>query len=162
MRIDMERLDMKTSISRTVLILCLAFVGSARAQNFAIDWFTIDGGGGTSTGGVFAISGTIGQPDGGVMTNGNYALLGGFWAVASIPPPAAPRLNIERLAGGQVRVFWGLPADSFVLDGATNLLNAPNTVWTQVAFPYDTNATHISITVPMPGGRQFYRLRRSP
>jgi hypothetical protein len=28
-----------------------------------LDWFTIDGGGGTSTGGVYAVSGTIGQPD---------------------------------------------------------------------------------------------------
>jgi hypothetical protein len=33
-----------------------------RAQSYSIDWFTIDGGGGTSTG-VYSVSGTIGQQD---------------------------------------------------------------------------------------------------
>ena len=32
------------------------------AQSYSIGWFTIDGGG-TSTGGVYSLSGTIGQPD---------------------------------------------------------------------------------------------------
>ncbi len=45
----------------------------------AIDWFTIDGGGGTSSGGSFELSGTVGQPDAGVMTGGDFELAGGFW-----------------------------------------------------------------------------------
>ena len=53
---------------------------SATAQSYSIDWFTIDGGGGTSTGGVYSVTGTIGQPDaGGPMTNGSYSVTGGFW-----------------------------------------------------------------------------------
>ena len=41
------------------------------------------------------------------------------------------------------------------------LSNAPAaTVWSQVGFPYQTNATHISITVPMPTGTKYYRLRK--
>jgi hypothetical protein len=28
------------------------------AQPYTLDWFTIDGGGGTSTGGVYSVSGT--------------------------------------------------------------------------------------------------------
>jgi len=44
---------------------------------------TIDGGGGTSTGGSYELSGTIGQPDAGQMSGGSYALTGGFW----IPTP---------------------------------------------------------------------------
>ena len=49
------------------------------AQPYSLDWFTIDGGGGTSTGGVYLVSGTIGQPDaGGPMTDGNYSLTDGF------------------------------------------------------------------------------------
>lgn len=32
----------------------------------------MDGGGGTSTGGVFTVGGTIGQPDEGAMSGGNY------------------------------------------------------------------------------------------
>ena len=47
-----------TSLLATASCLC------AQAQ-YSIDWSTIDGGGGTSTGGVYTVSGTIGQPDAG-------------------------------------------------------------------------------------------------
>ena len=60
-------------------LLLLMTLTTARAQNYAIDWYTIDGGGGTSTGGVFSVSGTIGQPDAGVMSGGNFTVQGGFW-----------------------------------------------------------------------------------
>jgi hypothetical protein len=45
-----------------------------------LTWSTIDGGGGTSSGGSFVLSGTVGQPDAsGPMTGAAYALGGGFW-----------------------------------------------------------------------------------
>jgi hypothetical protein len=44
-----------------------------------LSWNTIDGGGGTSTGSGFTLSGTIGQHDAGVMTGGGYEITGGFW-----------------------------------------------------------------------------------
>ncbi len=44
-----------------------------------LSWNTIDGGGGVSIGGGFKLSGTIGQPDAGVMTGGGYEIAGGFW-----------------------------------------------------------------------------------
>jgi len=44
-----------------------------------LTWFPIDGGGGTSTGGEYSLSGTIGQPDAGILTGGDYRLNGGFW-----------------------------------------------------------------------------------
>lgn len=71
----------------TVRCLPLLFVFSiapALGEDYAIDWHTIDGGGGTSTGGSYTLSGTIGQPDAtaaAAMTGGNYTLTGGFWAV---------------------------------------------------------------------------------
>jgi hypothetical protein len=41
---------------------------------FSIDWSTIDGGGGTSVGGVYSVSGTIDQPDAGAtMSGGNFS-----------------------------------------------------------------------------------------
>jgi hypothetical protein len=36
----------------------------ANAQSYSIDGSTVDGGGGSSTGGVYGVSGTIGQPAG--------------------------------------------------------------------------------------------------
>jgi hypothetical protein len=150
---------MKNIFLLTLLVAGLS--GSARAQNFSIDWFTIDGGGGTSTGGVFSVSGTIGQPDAGRMTNSQYSLLGGFWGVVEVmQTPGAPLLSVEQLVGGNVRVHWPLPATGFVLDQTSAISSPPASIsWSQVPFPYQTNATHISITVA-PAGNKFYRLRR--
>jgi hypothetical protein len=63
-------------------ILVLVFTGIALAQSgngFDLTWSTADGGGGTSTGGVFTLQGTIGQPDAGTLFGGSYGLQGGFW-----------------------------------------------------------------------------------
>jgi hypothetical protein len=139
------------------LMAGLTVLGSAKGQNFAIDWFTVDGGGGSSTGGVYSVSGTIGQPDAGAMSGGVYSLVGGFWGVTAIQAPG-PLLSIE-FAAGSVRVFWPRPSTGFVLDYTTDLIDPANTVWSEVPFPYNTNATHISISVPMPSGKTFYRLR---
>ena len=75
---------MKKSVLFCVLIsaCCLP----AWAQQYSIDWYKVAGGGGTSTGGVYSVSGTIGQHDaGGPMTGGNYSLTGGFWALSPCP-----------------------------------------------------------------------------
>ena len=62
----------------TALLSCVA--GNASAQ-LSVSRFTIDGGGGTrSTGGVFAVGGTIGQPDAGLLLGSSLGLLGGFWS----------------------------------------------------------------------------------
>ena len=61
-------------LSLLFTFLCAA---SASAQNYRIEWFTIDGGGGTSSGGQYTLSGTIGQPDAGELKGGNYVLEGG-------------------------------------------------------------------------------------
>lgn len=45
----------------------------------SLDWWTIDGGGGSSMGGSFALDGTISQPDTGSSSGGNYQLSGGYW-----------------------------------------------------------------------------------
>ncbi|MCE7974706.1 MAG: hypothetical protein DYG92_10365 [Leptolyngbya sp. PLA1] len=78
-----------------------ACCGIATAQPFAIDWFTIDGGGGTSSGVLtsgetISISGTIGQPDAGAsMTGGGFTVVGGFWAFGgpTQPPICDPDYN---------------------------------------------------------------------
>ena len=69
------------------LVLMLS-TSAASAQLLEIEWYTVDGGGGTSSGGVFTLMGTIGQPDAGVaMTGGAFTLVGGFWAAST---PACP------------------------------------------------------------------------
>ena len=67
---------------------------SAVAQDYRIDWHTINGGGGTSSGGPYSLSGTIGQPDAGTLGGGDYVLEGGFWGViVAIQQPGAPILH---------------------------------------------------------------------
>jgi hypothetical protein len=72
---------------------------------------------------------------------------------------ATPRLAIEQSADN-VRILWPLAAANFVLD-ETNDLNASSTIaWTQVPFPYQTNATDVAVNLPLAAGNKFYRLRK--
>jgi len=52
------------------------------AGGLSLDWFSVDGGGGASSGGSFHLSGTIGQPDAGTLSGSGYTLHGGFWSAA--------------------------------------------------------------------------------
>jgi hypothetical protein len=52
-----------------VLLLALVIPSISFAQSYSIDRFNIAGGGGTSTGTTYQVSGTLGQPDAvGAMT----------------------------------------------------------------------------------------------
>jgi hypothetical protein len=65
------------SVLTAALLTCAA--GAASAQ-LSVSRFTIDGGGSTrSTGGAFALGGTIGQPDAGRLSGSYFTLSGGFW-----------------------------------------------------------------------------------
>jgi hypothetical protein len=142
----------------TILSL-LGAVGLAQAQTFSIDAWSIDGGGGTSTGGVYTLSGTIGQPDAGTMTGGNFTLQGGFWGtVSAIQTPGMPPLYVTNV-NGTVSVFWPLPGTDCVLEQTSTLTGNP-IPWAQVPFPYQTNASYIYINAPPPPGNRYYRLRR--
>ena len=69
-------------MSRVVIACVLVALGvvPAQAQPFAVAWHTVDGGGGASAGGGFALKGTIGQHDAsGPLSAGIYAVSGGFW-----------------------------------------------------------------------------------
>lgn len=65
---------------RKIIVILLLLLGCSIAYaEYRIDWYTIDGGGGTSSGGPYQLSGTIGQPDADYLDGGPYELLGGFW-----------------------------------------------------------------------------------
>ncbi|MCP4658763.1 MAG: hypothetical protein GY856_25410 [bacterium] len=51
-----------------------------------LSWFSVDGGGGVATGGVYRLVATIGQPDAGRLTGGIYTLRGGFLQPSSADP----------------------------------------------------------------------------
>lgn len=144
----------------TVLVgLLLLDVSNVNGENYSLDWSTIDGGGGTSTGGVYAVSGTIGQPDAGAMIGGNYTLQGGFWGlIAAFQTPGAPYLTITRTNNTMV-VSWPWPADGWILQ-ATNVLPSVSAPWPPIPPPYQTNGANLQFIDPAPTGNRFYRLHK--
>ena len=70
-----------------VLLVLLAFGSLVLAQTgeFNLPWYTVDGGGVTSSrGGDYTLSGTIGQPDAGALSGGDFTLAGGWWGDGTV------------------------------------------------------------------------------
>ena len=124
-------------------------------QNYSIDWSTTDGGGGTSTGGVYSVSGTIGQPDaGGPLTNGPYALTGGFWALPqAVQTEGAPTLSISPASPGFATVSWMPETGTNWVLQETLSLSAP--VWSN-----SSSGTNNPTVVPATLPTKFYRLHK--
>ncbi len=143
--------DHGVRIILTLIILTLLSPGPASAQ-YAITWSTIDGGGGTSTGSVYSVSGTIGQPDAGAtMTNGQYSVTGGFWVLpTAVQTTNAPVLTIVPAAPGQASISWTPSTPGFVLQ-ETWALSPAN--WTNSPSG-GTNPIVVPATLPA----KFYRL----
>jgi hypothetical protein len=93
----------------------------------------------------------------GNQSNNSAAFSGAAYVFTGLGPPA-PQLGIERSADN-VRILWPISAANFVLEEAGDL-NASPIGWTQLPPPYQTNATHVSITLPPTAANKFYRLRK--
>lgn len=138
------------------MTLC-SLVPQALAQNFSIDWFTIDSGGATSTGGVYSVSGTLGQPDAShAMTGGGFSITGGFWSLLSVvQTPGAPLLAITLTATNTALVSWPSPSPGFALQQSADL---KTTNWTSSPETVSDNGVIKFILVNPPAGSRFYRL----
>jgi len=119
------------------------------AGSLDLSWFTIDGGGGTSTGGGLALSGTIGQPDAGAASGGAFVLAGGFWSggepgILSAPDsPTGPNGPGEPGAPAAPLVFRAHPAHPNPFGRGTALgvdLPGPGEVRMDV---YDVRGRHV-------------------
>jgi hypothetical protein len=137
---------MKSHTLKNLAAGALLLAGSQialRAQQYSVDWYKIAGGGGASTGGVYSLSGTIGQPDAGHLSGGTYSVDGGFWGViAAVQTPSAPLLRVALTTTNTVVISWPSIANSFHLQENATL---GTTNWTIVVNP--------------PTGNRLYRLR---
>ena len=130
----------------------------AFAQSYSIDWYKISGGGGTSTGATYQVTGTIGQVDASqqAMTGGNYSLVGGFWAIYAVPTAGAPALTIAQ-SGNSVTVSWPVAGSGgFALQQNNSVANP--TGWSTYSGTVNTANGTNSITLTSPTGTRFYRL----
>ena len=149
---------MTTQLIRVVVLGLASLLASAAvAQSYSIDWHTIDGGGGTSTGGVYSVSGTIGQHDaGGSMTGGNFSLAGGFWSIEVVQTPGAPLLTIVRTTTNTIAVSWPSPSLGFDLQVNTNGIGTVN--WSNAPGLIQDDSTTKTLIVNPPTGKRYYRL----
>ena len=138
----------------------MSIPASSQAQTtYTVDWYKIAGGGGTSTGATYQVSGTLGQPDAsGALTGGNYSLTGGFWSLINVVQmPGVPNLLIVPNGANSVKIIWPDPAtNSYTLQQSANL--APGNSWATSGYAItSTNGTN-SITITSPTGNLFFRL----
>jgi len=135
---------MKLFLSFLVLLAPLL----AAAQSYSIDWYKIAGGGGASTGGVYALNGTVGQPDaGGPMMGGSYSLTGGFWSFISVvQTPGAPWLSIAA-NGTNVILSWPYPSTGYYLEMTTDL-NASAVNWIIPNYHIISNSSCNTVAFP--------------
>ena len=94
----------------SVLVLYLLMTSSGLGQ-YELSWYTIDGGGGRSSGGPYTLTGTIGQPDAAYSAGSGFELLGGFW-------PGGPLCFVDFESFARFADYWletgtGLPADLY-------------------------------------------------
>ena len=142
---------------KALILIALALAGlaaSTQAQSYLIDWSTVDGGGGTSTGGVYSVSGTIGQPDAsGAMTGGNYSLTGGFWSLISVVQTVGAPLLTITYSGNQAIVSWSPSVTGWTLQTNNNLATG---TWGNYAGQVSNNR----VTNSPPSGNLFFRLKQ--
>jgi len=138
-------------MKKLILLFALLIPSLGFAQQYSINWYKISGGGGTSTGGTYQVSGTIGQHDaGGAMVGGQYSLTGGFWSLYAVQSPGAPLFTIT-YAGNQAIVSWSPSVTGWTLQTNNNLATG---VWGNYAGPVVNN----SATNSPPTGNLFFRL----
>ncbi len=131
-------------------LLFLAAATFARAQ-YSLDWTTSDAGGGESSGGSYALHGTIAQPDAAApLTGAGYILHSGYWTFPDLHAPL-PELTLT-LDGGFAVLTWPDLGFPVLLESSDDL-----SLWTPVDPPPAAN-----VWAEAEAARRFYRLRPGP
>ena len=125
-----------------------------------VTWQTADGGGGTSTGGIYALEGTIGQPDGSeAMGGGAYEIQGGFWALVElVQTEGAPALRIAGISSVAVTLAWPVAgAEGYQLQRSSRL-DEPD--WTTVSGTPSVVGDEYQLTTGPVVVKHYYRLQK--
>ncbi len=133
--------------------------GGIQAQNYSITSQVIAGGGGTSNGGQYALTGAIAQREASpAATGGPYSIsvgfLGQYMALQQI---GAPNLTI-RGVGANLQVVWGSNVPGWVLQANSAGLTPAN--WLDVVGTPTMSGSEQFHQFAASGGRVFFRLRK--
>jgi hypothetical protein len=134
-----------------------ASASAIQAQQYAIDRHVVPGGGGTSSGGVYSVTGAVGLPDASPLPNtgGEFVLMSGFWNLFLMQTAGAPALTIKFISSTTAQISWPSASPGFNLQVNSDLGTA---VWAPPAETVQDNGTEKFITVNSPGGIRFFRL----
>ena len=140
----------------TINLLTLILAFSLQSVS-AAEPLTIDGGGGTSSGGDFEVTGTIGTVQNGpVMSGGDIEATGQIVAMSvTVPTPDGTVLTIST-DGNNVVLSWPSDGTPFILEQTTNLASGN---WTTVNASTVDDGLTLTVTVPAISGSKFFRLR---
>ena len=132
-------------------VFLLAASRLAHAQPYSLDWATVDGGGGTISSNAYSLSGTVGQPEAGVLSGIGYKLEGGFWpGLGVLSTGSLPTLSV-RLVAGRVVISWSPASSGFVLEQSDTLSAAS---W------FSAPTGNPTVAIAPAGTARFYRLRK--
>ena len=125
---------------------------------YRIAWWNTASGGSRATGGVYRVTGTVGQATPGVTAKaGVYSVTSGFQVIV-LQEAQAPELRIVS-SRGQVVLAWSDATGLFVLEETTNL-SKPE--WNAVAQAPRLTGEERRVTVPAESRDRFFRLRTTP
>ena len=151
---------MAGSCVAVVMAACAAGSFHLQGGELAIDWFTISGGAGSSSGGTLEVAGTAGQPALAQASGGGFTLDGGFWTLStssSNQPPqlVMPQISSNALSFGFQTVngqSYTVQTNADLLHGAwgayTNLIG-DGTLW-QFSFPLTDGVPRLFFRVAEP------------
>jgi hypothetical protein len=138
-----------------IILLTAATAAAQSGGPWTIKSSTMDGGGGVSTGGVWKVSGTIGQHDAtaGTASGGTWSEQGGFWP-GVVAAPGGPLLTVTKLGATRFTVAWNADAVGYKLQYSADLQ-----AWTD--FPGVTITGASSALWNLSNGpRYYFRLKR--
>jgi len=95
--------------NRWISLFVLFSIVATGYADYSITWSTIDGGGGTSSGGQYVVTGTIGQHDAAYSEGGDYEVLGGFW-------PGGPLCFVDFEDFARFAQYWFLTGSDIPAD----------------------------------------------
>ena len=137
-------------------LLWLALIPGIASAQAALEWQTIDAGGGTSTGGGYTFVGTIAHLEAGMLNGGTYSLAGGFSGGIAMQPPGSPTLSINHTTA-RIILSWPVSSVNYqVQENTTLTITGP---WSAIAQTQTTNTGRIFVTIPSSPGSRFYRLK---
>ena len=127
------------------ILLHSSFCLPTFAQPFSVNWFKVAGGGGTSTGDVFTVSGTFGQHDaGGPMQGGGFSMAGGFWS-----PLATYTFNPNGVAPMITNSYGYYPREVVTLTNSSLVVSVTGTP--PIYYQWQKNGTNLQDSVGVSG-----------